>query len=63
LLKQAAEDEQVTVSEGDVDDQIAQFVERAGSREALDEQAAQNGIAPRGRPRRRTRHRAGAGPA
>jgi parvulin-like peptidyl-prolyl isomerase len=45
LLQQAAEREQVSVSEGDVDDQIAQFVERAGSREALDEQAAQNGIA------------------
>jgi parvulin-like peptidyl-prolyl isomerase len=46
VLEQAAEDERVSVSEGDVDDQIAQFAERAGSRQALDEQAAQNGIAP-----------------
>ena len=46
LLEQAAEAEDVTVSEGAVDDQIAQFAEEAGGREELDAQAAQNGVAP-----------------
>ena len=46
VLEQAAEDEGVTVSEGEVDDQIAEFAEQAGGREELDQEAAKNGIAP-----------------
>ena len=46
VLQEAAADEQVSVSEGDVDDQIAQFAEQAGGREELDQEAAKNGIAP-----------------
>jgi parvulin-like peptidyl-prolyl isomerase len=46
VLEQAAEDEEVTVSEGDVDEQIALFAEQVGGREELDQQAAQNGVAP-----------------
>jgi parvulin-like peptidyl-prolyl isomerase len=45
LLEQAADDEGVTVSEGDVDDQIAQLVEQVGGREELEERAAQGGVA------------------
>jgi parvulin-like peptidyl-prolyl isomerase len=45
LLEQAAEAEEVSVSEGDVDDRIAQFVEQAGGRKELEERAAQGGVA------------------
>jgi parvulin-like peptidyl-prolyl isomerase len=46
ILAHAAEQEGVSVTEGDVDEQIELFVQQAGSRESLDEQAAQSGIAP-----------------
>ena len=46
VLEQAAEDEEVTVTDGDVDEQLAQFAEQVGGREELDQQAAQNGVAP-----------------
>ena len=46
VLQAAAEREGVTVDDGDVDAQLEDFAEQAGGEEALEEQAAQNGIAP-----------------
>jgi foldase protein PrsA len=46
ILEVAAREEGVTVTEGDVDEQIEQFAEQAGGREALEQQAAQSGISP-----------------
>lgn len=46
ILAHAAEQEDVSVTEGDVAEQIDRFVQQAGSRESLEEQAAQSGIAP-----------------
>ena len=46
VLEAAAEREGVTVDDGDVDAQLERFVEQAGGQEALEEQAAQSGIAP-----------------
>ena len=46
ILEQAAEQEGVTVTDGDVDEQLALFAEQAGGREMLEQQAAQSGIAP-----------------
>ena len=46
ILEQAAEDEGVEVTEGDVDEQLERFAEQAGSREALEMQAAQSGVSP-----------------
>ena len=46
VLAAAAEREGVTVADGDVDAQLEDFAEQAGGREALEAQAAQNGIAP-----------------
>jgi foldase protein PrsA len=45
VLEVAAEREGVTVDDGDVDAQLELFAEQAGGREALEEQAAQSGIA------------------
>jgi foldase protein PrsA len=44
LLEQAAEDEGIEVSQGDVDAQIAEFAEQAGGQEQLEQQAAAGGI-------------------
>jgi parvulin-like peptidyl-prolyl isomerase len=46
VLQAAADREGVTVDDGDVDAQLEDFAEQAGGEEALEEQAAQNGIAP-----------------
>lgn len=46
ILEQVAEDEGVTVTDGDVAEQLEEFAEQAGGREALEQQAAQSGIAP-----------------
>ena len=46
ILAEAAEDEGVDVTEGEVDAQLALFAEQAGSREALEMQAAQSGVSP-----------------
>jgi parvulin-like peptidyl-prolyl isomerase len=46
VLQAAAEREGVTVDDGDVDAQLADFADQAGGEEALEAQAAQNGIAP-----------------
>ena len=46
VLAAAAEREGVSVDDGDVDAQFEDFAEQAGGREALEAQAAQNGIAP-----------------
>lgn len=51
VLEEAAEREGVTVNQGDVDAQLERFVSQAGSREALEQQAAQSGIAPQDLPR------------
>jgi parvulin-like peptidyl-prolyl isomerase len=45
VMERAAEDEGVEVSEGQVDDQIAQFAEQAGGRKELDKRAAESGVA------------------
>ena len=45
VLREAAAREGVTVDDGDVDAQLADFAEQAGGEEALETQAAQNGIA------------------
>ena len=45
VLREAAAREGVTVDDGDVDAQLAEFAEQAGGEEALEAQAAQNGIA------------------
>ena len=45
VLEAAAAREGVTVDDGDVDAQLADFAEQAGGRDALEAQAAQNGIA------------------
>lgn len=50
LLEQAAEEAGVTVTQGDVDEQIEQFAQQAGGRETLEQQAAQSGIAPQDLP-------------
>jgi foldase protein PrsA len=50
VLEEVAEDEQVTVTEGDVSQQIEKFAAQAGGREALEQQAAQSGIAPQDLP-------------
>ncbi len=46
VLEQAAEDEGVEVTSGDVAAQVEVFAQQAGGREALEQQAAQSGIAP-----------------
>ena len=46
ILEEAAEDEGVEVTEGAVDEQLDRFAEQAGSREALQMQAAQSGVSP-----------------
>jgi foldase protein PrsA len=46
VLERAAEQAGVEVTPGDVDEQIGEFAEQAGSREALEQQAAQSGVAP-----------------
>ena len=46
VLRAAAAREDVTVSDGDVDDQLQDFAAQAGGEEALEAQAAQNGISP-----------------
>lgn len=46
VLERAAADNDVTVTDGDVAERLAEFEQRAGSPEVLREQAAQNGIAP-----------------
>jgi foldase protein PrsA len=51
VLEEAARREGVTVTEGEVDAQFQRFAEQAGSREALEAQAAQSGIAPEDLPR------------
>ena len=50
LLQAAADREGVTVSDGDVDRQLQDFVAQAGDEEALEQQAAQNGISPQDLP-------------
>jgi hypothetical protein len=46
VLAAAAAREGVSVDDGDVDAQLQDFAAQAGGEEALEEQAAQNGIAP-----------------
>jgi parvulin-like peptidyl-prolyl isomerase len=46
VLRAAAEREGVTVSDGDVEAQLQDFAAQAGGEEALEAQAAQNGISP-----------------
>ena len=46
VLEEAAERNDLTVSDGEVDAQVEQFAEQAGGRETLEQQAAQSGIAP-----------------
>lgn len=46
VLEAAATAEGVTVTQGQVDAQIEQFVQQVGTRASLEEQAAQSGIAP-----------------
>lgn len=50
LLEAAAEEEGITVTQGEVDEQIADFAEQSGGREQLDQQAAANGISPQDLP-------------
>lgn len=47
IIAVAAKDQKVTVTEGQVDQRIAQYAQQAGGRKQLDQQAAQNGISPR----------------
>jgi foldase protein PrsA len=51
LLEQAAQEEGVEITAGDVDEQIASFAEQAGGREELEEQAAAGGISATDLPR------------
>jgi parvulin-like peptidyl-prolyl isomerase len=51
LLEQAAQDEDIEVSQGDVDAQIAEFAEQAGGQEQLEQQAAAGGINTQDLPR------------
>lgn len=51
ILEEAARREDVTVTQGDVDAQLQVFVSQAGTREALEMQAAQSGISPQDLPR------------
>lgn len=46
VLEAAAEAEGVSVTGGDVDEQIGRFAVQAGGRDALEQQAAQSGISP-----------------
>ena len=46
ILEQAAEQEGVTVTEGDVAEQVGFVADQAGGREALEQQAAQSGVSP-----------------
>jgi foldase protein PrsA len=46
VLREAARREGVSVSDGDVDAQLQDFAAQAGGEEALEAQAAQNGISP-----------------
>lgn len=46
VLRAAAEREGVTVDDGDVDAQLEDFAAQAGGEQALEAQAAQNGISP-----------------
>ncbi len=46
VLAAAAERKGVSVDDGDVDAQLEDFAEQAGGRDALEAQAAQNGISP-----------------
>lgn len=45
VLQEAARDTKVSVSEGQVDQRLRQLAEQLGGQEALEQQAAQNGIA------------------
>jgi foldase protein PrsA len=51
LLEQAADAEGVEVTQGEVDEQIAEFAEQAGGREELERRAAAGGIDPQDLPR------------
>jgi foldase protein PrsA len=51
LLEEAAREEGVTVTQGDVDEQLAQFAEQAGGREELERQASAGGISSEDLPR------------
>jgi parvulin-like peptidyl-prolyl isomerase len=51
LLEAAAEREGVTVTRGDVDEQLERFAEQAGGREVLEAQAAASGVSPQDLPR------------
>lgn len=51
LLEEAAAEAGVEVTQGDVDEQLAQFAEQAGGREQLEMQAAAGGIHPDDLPR------------
>ena len=46
LVQALAAEKGVSVTEGQVDERIASLVEQAGGRDQLDQQAAQNGVAP-----------------
>ncbi len=46
IIAVAAKDKGVSVTEGDVDTRFGQYATQAGGRKALEQQAAQNGIAP-----------------
>lgn len=50
LLEDAARENDVEVTRGDVDAQLAEFAEQAGGREELEQQAAAGGIHPRDLP-------------
>jgi foldase protein PrsA len=51
LLEEAAEQEGVEVTQGDVDEQLGEFAEQAGGREELERQASAGGISPTDLPR------------
>ncbi|HWG94742.1 MAG TPA: peptidylprolyl isomerase [Mycobacteriales bacterium] len=51
LLEEAAQEQGIEVTAGEVDEQLADFAEQAGGREALEEQAAAGGISPSDLPR------------
>jgi foldase protein PrsA len=51
LLEAVAQERDITVTQGDVDEQLAQFAEQAGGREQLEMQAAAGGIHPDDLPR------------
>jgi foldase protein PrsA len=51
LLEEAAREREIEVTQGDVDDQLAEFADQAGGREELENQAAAGGIHPDDLPR------------